>query len=72
LWRTVSSAPAADSFTYKASDGAAQSGPATVTITVQAVNDAPAVVSDSYTSMRHHRGPDPACSATTAMSRATP
>jgi VCBS repeat-containing protein len=31
----------ADSFTYKATDGTADSGPATVTITVHAVNDAP-------------------------------
>jgi VCBS repeat-containing protein len=32
-----------DTFTYRASDGTAQSNPATVTITVTAVNDAPAV-----------------------------
>jgi VCBS repeat-containing protein len=32
-----------DSFTYQASDGTAQSNPATVTITVNAVNDAPTV-----------------------------
>ena len=31
-----------DSFTYKVSDGAELSGAATVTITVNAVNDAPA------------------------------
>jgi len=30
-----------DSFTYKANDGAADSGTATVSITVHAVNDAP-------------------------------
>src|SRR5204863_368976 len=39
-----------DSFTYKASDGQAQSGVATVTITVTPVNDAPvAADDDSYT-----------------------
>src|SRR2546426_7965876 len=39
-----------DSFTYKASDGQAQSGVATVTITVTPVNDAPvATKDDSYT-----------------------
>jgi Ca2+-binding RTX toxin-like protein len=32
-----------DTFTYRASDGTAQSNPATVTITVNAVNDAPTV-----------------------------
>jgi uncharacterized delta-60 repeat protein len=37
-----------DSFTYKASDGALQSGTATVTITVNAVNDAPVAAGDSY------------------------
>src|SRR5206468_3826295 len=39
-----------DSFTYKASDGQAQSGIATVTITVTPVNDAPVAANDdSYT-----------------------
>ena len=38
-----------DSFTYKASDGTADSNVATVTITVNAVNDAPVAASDSYT-----------------------
>src|SRR5207245_2263911 len=39
-----------DSFTYKASDGQAQSGVATVTITVTPVNDAPVAANDdSYT-----------------------
>src|SRR5207247_2106492 len=39
-----------DSFTYKASDGQAQSGVATVTIAVTPVNDAPlAANDDSYT-----------------------
>ncbi len=50
---SITYAPAAnfngtDSFTYKASDGAAQSALATVTITVQAVNDAPAAGADSF------------------------
>ena len=39
----------ADSFTYRASDGQAESDPATVNITVEAVNDAPVAVDDSYT-----------------------
>src|SRR5205823_6375448 len=39
-----------DSFTYKASDGQAQSGVATVTITVTPLNNAPVAVNDdSYT-----------------------
>src|SRR5438045_1746334 len=39
-----------DSFTYRASDGQAQSGIATVTITVTSVNDAPVAANDdSYT-----------------------
>src|SRR5437899_777212 len=39
-----------DSFTYKASDGQAQSGTTTVTITVTPVNDAPVAANDdSYT-----------------------
>ena len=37
-----------DSFTYKANDGTADSNTATVTITVDAVNDAPVAVNDSY------------------------
>jgi VCBS repeat-containing protein len=37
-----------DSFTYKASDGSLSSNPATVTITVTAVNDAPAAADDAY------------------------
>ncbi len=49
----ITYAPAAnfngtDSFTYKASDGAAESGVVTVTIAVEAVNDAPAAAADSY------------------------
>jgi VCBS repeat-containing protein len=39
----------ADSFTYKANDGAGDSNVATVNITVNPVNDAPAVGNDSYT-----------------------
>lgn len=38
-----------DSFTYRANDGAANSNPATVTITVNPVNDAPVAVNNSYT-----------------------
>jgi VCBS repeat-containing protein len=38
-----------DSFTYRASDGALTSSPATVTITVSAVNDAPTAATDAYT-----------------------
>ena len=38
-----------DSFTYKANDGAADSNVATVTITVNAVNDPPTAVNDAYT-----------------------
>src|SRR4029434_1090530 len=38
-----------DSFTYKANDGQADSGIATVSITITGVNDAPVAVDDSYT-----------------------
>ena len=38
-----------DSFTYRASDGTANSNVATVSINVTAVNDAPAAANDSYT-----------------------
>src|SRR6185295_14672931 len=38
-----------DSFTYKVSDGTADSNVATVTITVTAVNDAPVAVADAAT-----------------------
>jgi VCBS repeat-containing protein len=38
-----------DSFTYQANDGSLNSNPATVTITVSAVNDAPTAVNDAYT-----------------------
>jgi VCBS repeat-containing protein len=51
---SFSYAPAADfsgtdTFTYQADDGAARSSPATVTITINAVNDAPTAQPDSYT-----------------------
>ena len=39
----------ADSFTYKANDGAADSGAATVAITVTAVDDAPVASNDTFT-----------------------
>jgi VCBS repeat-containing protein len=38
-----------DSFTYKASDGTEESAPATVTINITPVNDAPVAVANSYT-----------------------
>ena len=38
-----------DSFTFTVSDGSATSAPATVSITVNAVNDAPVAVDDAYT-----------------------
>jgi VCBS repeat-containing protein len=37
-----------DSFSYRATDGTAQSGIATVTLTVNATNDAPVATDDSY------------------------
>ncbi|HEY3053365.1 MAG TPA: Ig-like domain-containing protein, partial [Thermoanaerobaculia bacterium] len=37
-----------DTFTYKANDGSADSAPATVTINITAVNDAPVAVDDTY------------------------
>jgi VCBS repeat-containing protein len=40
--------PEPDSFTYHASDGTLQSNTVTVTITVTAVNDAPAAADDAY------------------------
>ncbi len=39
----------ADSFTYKANDGAADGNAATVSVTVNAVNDLPLAVADAYT-----------------------
>ena len=41
--------PTTDTFTYRASDGTAQSGLATVTITIKGMNDGPVAVNDSYT-----------------------
>lgn len=38
-----------DSFTYRTSDGVASSDTATVTLTINAVNDAPTAADDSYT-----------------------
>src|SRR5438093_2025556 len=38
-----------DTFTYQSNDGTTNSAPVTVVITVHAVNDAPLVVNDSYT-----------------------
>jgi VCBS repeat-containing protein len=38
-----------DAFTYRTSDGTAESSPATVTITVTAVNDTPTAAIDTYT-----------------------
>ena len=40
-------ATGADSFTYRASDGTANSGAATVSISITAVNDAPVAINDS-------------------------
>ena len=37
-----------DSFTYRASDGLETSGVVTVALTIQAVNDPPGAVDDSY------------------------
>lgn len=41
-----------DSFTYTASDGIASSNTATVTLTIQPVNDAPQPANDSYTTFQ--------------------
>ena len=43
-----SETPASDSFTYKANDGSLDSNVATVTITINAVNDAPVANPDAY------------------------
>ena len=43
-----------DSFTYKANDGDVDSDIATVTLTVNAVNDAPAANPDSFSDRRGH------------------
>ena|GEM_PF-1142958 len=42
-----------DSFTFKANDGTVDSDTATVTITVNPVNDAPVAVNDQYTTTRN-------------------
>src|SRR5205823_120218 len=42
-----------DSFTYKANDGQADSGIATVSITITGVNDAPVAVNDSYSTAHY-------------------
>jgi VCBS repeat-containing protein len=41
-------ATGSDTFTYRASDGITQSQPATVTITITAVNDAPTAAADTF------------------------
>jgi len=38
-----------DTFTYRASDGSAESDPVTVTLTVNPINDAPVANDDDYT-----------------------
>jgi large repetitive protein len=43
----------ADSFTYKANDGPADSNVATVSLTVTPVNDAPVAVADSYSVLKN-------------------
>ena len=45
----------ADSFTYKANDGTADSNMATVSLTVNPVNDAPVAAADSYSPTRTPR-----------------
>jgi VCBS repeat-containing protein len=61
----------ADSFTYRANDGEADSNVATVAIAVKAVNDAPvaATTATAPTKTRRSRSPRPACSATTPIRR---
>ena len=63
-----------DSFTYRASDGSAQSSPATVTITVSPVSDAPAAAADSTATAEDtaRTVAAPGCWATTATPTATP
>jgi len=45
----------ADSFTYRANDGALNSGIATVSLTITGVNDPPVAVNDSYTTLEDTR-----------------
>ncbi len=62
-----------DSFTYKANDGQADTNAATVTITVNPVNDPPVAVNDSVyapTKIRAERRRTAACWPTTATSKA--
>lgn len=42
-----------DTFTYRASDGKTSSAPATVTITIHPLNNAPVAINDSYTTPRN-------------------
>src|ERR1043166_9665528 len=49
VYTPVSNYFGSDSFTYRASDGQAQTSPATVSITVHQVNSAPVAVNDTYT-----------------------
>ena len=47
-YRPATNYTGVDSFTYRASDGAAASGVATVTITITNINDAPVAADDAY------------------------
>ena len=62
-----------ESFTYKANDGTADSNIATVTITVDPVNDAPVAADDGYTTNEDTplTVAAPACWPTTPTSTAT-
>ena len=62
-----------DTFTYRASDGDLESNAATVTITINGVNDAPVAVDDTGTTDEDTTSSSPprACSAMTPTSRAT-
>ena len=51
-----------DTFTYQVTDGATDSNTATVTITVNAVNDAPVAVDDDLHRRRGHPADVPAAS----------
>ncbi len=66
-----------DSFTYRASDGTVNSNTVTVSLTITAVNDAPTVVADAYstnedTALNKQPGDVRRARPTTATSRATP